>query len=202
MGKSRLEAFSDGVIAIIITIMVLELKVPRGESIEALAPLIPVFLSYILSFVYVGIYWNNHHHMLHTNRKVTGAMLWANLHLLFWLSLFPFATGWMGENHFGAAPTAFYGVVLFMAAVAYWVLQRIIIASQGPDSLLKRAIGKDWKGKASPVIYLVAVALAFHNPWIAQVLYVLVALIWLVPDRRIEHVLSGEEGGPARNGGG
>ena len=151
MGKSRLEAFSDGVIAIIITIMVLELKVPHGESIEALAPLLPVFLSYVLSFVYLGIYWNNHHHMLHACQKVTGPMLWANLHLLFWLSLVPFATGWMGENHFAAAPTALYGVVLLMAAIAYWILQQLIIASQGRDSLLKKAVGSDWKGKLSPL---------------------------------------------------
>ena len=193
MGKSRLEAFSDGVIAIIITIMVLELKVPHGQSIEALAPLIPVFLSYVLSFVYVGIYWNNHHHMLHTCQKVTGPMLWANLHLLFWLSLFPFATGWMGENHFAAAPSAVYGVVLLMAAVAYWILQQLIIASQGPDSLLKKAVGSDWKGKVSPLIYLVAIPTAFWSSWISQGLYVLVAVVWLVPDRRIEKALVGEE---------
>ena len=189
MGKSRLEAFSDGVIAIIITIMVLELKVPRGESIDALLPLIPVFLSYVLSFVYVGIYWNNHHHMLHTSHKVTGPMLWANLHLLFWLSLFPFATGWMGENHFAAAPSAVYGVVLLMAAVAYWILQQLIIASQGPDSLLRKAVGSDWKGKVSPLIYLIAIPTAFWSQWISQALYVLVAVIWLVPDRRIESVV-------------
>jgi uncharacterized membrane protein len=193
MGKNRFEAFSDGVIAIIITIMVLELKVPRGESIDALAPLIPVFLSYVLSFVYVGIYWNNHHHMLHTCHKVTGPMLWANLHLLFWLSLFPFATGWMGENHFAAAPSAAYGVVLLMAAVAYWILQQIIIASQGPDSLLKKAVGSDWKGKLSPLIYFIAIPTAFWSHWISQGLYVLVALVWLVPDRRIERILAGKE---------
>jgi uncharacterized membrane protein len=193
MGKSRLEAFSDGVIAIIITIMVLELKVPRGESIDALSPLIPVFLSYVLSFVYVGIYWNNHHHMLHTSHKVTGPMLWANLHLLFWLSLFPFATGWMGENHFAAAPSAVYGVVLLMAAVAYWILQQLIIGSQGPDSLLKKAVGNDWKGKVSPLIYLIAIPTAFWSQWISQALYVLVAVIWLVPDRRIERALAGKE---------
>jgi uncharacterized membrane protein len=193
MGKTRLEAFSDGVIAIIITIMVLELKVPHGESIEALTPLIPVFLSYLLSFVYVAIYWNNHHHMLHTCRKVTGPILWANLHLLFWLSLFPFATGWMGENHFAAAPSAVYGTVLLMAAVAYWLLQQLIIASQGPDSLLKRAVGSDWKGKVSPLIYLIAIPTAFLSHWASQGLYVLVAVIWLVPDRRIEKVLAGKE---------
>ncbi len=190
MSKSRLEAFSDGVIAIIITIMVLELKVPHGENIDALAPLIPVFLSYVLSFIYVGIYWNNHHHMLHTTQKVTGAMLWANLHLLFWLSLFPFATGWMGQNHFAAAPSAFYGVVLLMASLAYWVLQPFIIASQGNDSLLQKAVGSDWKGKISPVIYLLAIPAAFRSQWISQGLYVLVALVWLVPDRRIENALA------------
>jgi uncharacterized membrane protein len=193
MGKSRLEAFSDGVIAIIITIMVLELKVPHGESIDTLAPLIPVFLSYVLSFIYVGIYWNNHHHMLHACHKVTGPMLWANLHLLFWLSMFPFATGWMGENHFAATPSALYGTVLLMAAIAYWLLQQLIIASQGPDSLLRRAVGGDWKGKASPVIYAIAIALAYWSQWISLGLYVLVALVWLVPDRRIEKLLAGKE---------
>jgi uncharacterized membrane protein len=193
MGKSRLEAFSDGVIAIIITIMVLELKVPHGESIDALAPLIPVFLSYVLSFVYVGIYWNNHHHMLHTSHKVTGSMLWANLHLLFWLSLFPFATGWMGENHFAAAPSAFYGVVLLMASIAYLILQQFIIESQGSESILKQAVGNDWKGKISAVIYLIAIPTAFWSQWVSQGLYVLVALVWLVPDRRIENALAGKE---------
>src|SRR6195952_2319936 len=155
MGKSRLEAFSDGVIAIIITIMVLELKVPHGESIGALAPLIPVFLSYVLSFVYVGIYWNNHHHMLHAVRNVTGPILWANLHLLFWLSLFPFATGWMGENHFAAIPSAVYGGVLLAAAIAYWLLQQSIIAAEGDESVLRHAIGSDWKGKLSPLLYVI-----------------------------------------------
>jgi uncharacterized membrane protein len=193
LGKSRLEAFSDGVIAIIITIMVLELKVPHGESLDALVPLIPVFLSYVLSFVYVGIYWNNHHHMLHAGHKVTGPMLWANLHLLFWLSLFPFATGWMGANHFAAAPSAVYGGVLLMAAVAYWILQQLIIKSQGHGSLLKKAIGRDWKGKVSPLIYLIAIPMAFWSPWVSQGLYVLVALVWLVPDRRIERALSSIE---------
>jgi TMEM175 potassium channel family protein len=193
MGKTRLEAFSDGVIAIIITIMVLELKVPHGDSIEALMPLFPVFLSYVLSFVYLGIYWNNHHHMLHTCIKVTGAMLWANLHLLFWLSLVPFATGWMGENHFAAVPSAIYGVVLLMAAIAYWILQELIIASQGEDSLLKKAVGGDWKGKLSPVLYIVAIIAAYWSQWISISLYVFVALIWLVPDRRIERVLPGAE---------
>jgi uncharacterized membrane protein len=189
MGKSRLEAFSDGVLAIIITIMVLELKVPHGEDLEVLRPLIPVFLSYVLSFVYLGIYWNNHHHMLHATQTVTGPMLWANLHLLFWLSLIPFATGWMGENHFTAAPSALYGVVLLMAAVAYVILQQLIIASQGPDSILKKAIGSDWKGKLSPVLYAAAIPLAFWWQWISLGLYVVGALLWLIPDRRIENVL-------------
>jgi uncharacterized membrane protein len=189
MGKNRLEAFSDGVLAIIITIMVLELKVPRGTDLAALAPLLPVFLSYVLSFVYLGIYWNNHHHMLHTVSKVSGGILWANLHLLFWLSLFPISTGWMGENHFAAVPTALYGVVLLMAAIAYWLLQRTIIASQGPDSLLARAVGKDYKGKASPIFYLLAIPAAYLSPWISDFVYVFVALLWLVPDRRIEKVL-------------
>ncbi len=193
MGKNRLEAFSDGVIAIIITIMVLELKVPHDASLAALAPLTPVFLSYVLSFVYVGIYWNNHHHMLHAMHRVTGPILWANLHLLFWLSLFPFTTAWMGENHFGAVPTAVYGAVLLMAAIAYWVLQQIIIRSQGSESLLKKAVGGDWKGKLSPVCYLLAIVAAFHAQWISQALYVLVALIWLVPDRRIERVVAATE---------
>jgi len=193
MGKSRLEAFSDGVIAIIITIMVLELKVPHGENFATLAPLIPVFLSYVLSFIYVGIYWNNHHHLLHASTKVTGPMLWANLHLLFWLSMFPFATGWMGENHFAPMPAALYGAVLLMAAIAYWLLQKLIIASQGQDSLLKKAIGGDWKGKMSPVVYGLAIPLAFWSQWISLGLYVLVALVWLVPDRRIERVLADKE---------
>ena len=192
MGKSRLEAFSDGVIAILITIMVLELKVPHGESLDALKPLIPVFLSYVLSFVYLGIYWNNHHHMLHTCHRVTGPILWANLHLLFWLSLIPFTTGWMGENHFGSLPAALYGVVLLMAAIAYYILQQLIIATQGPGSLLKKAVGGDWKGKLSPIIYVLAILLAFWSKWISLGLYVLAALIWLVPDRRIEHALNGE----------
>jgi uncharacterized membrane protein len=184
-----MEAFSDGVIAIIITIMVLDLKVPHGESLGALLPVIPVFLSYVLSFLYVGIYWNNHHHMLHASDRVTGPILWANLHLLFWLSLFPFATGWMGENHFAAVPTALYGAVLLMAAAAYWILQQSIIASQGPASLLKRAVGSDWKGKLSPVLYLVGIAAAFWSPRVSQALYTFVAALWLVPDRRIENIL-------------
>jgi uncharacterized membrane protein len=184
-----MEAFSDGVIAIIITIMVLDLKVPHGESLGALLPVIPVFLSYVLSFLYVGIYWNNHHHMLHASDRVTGPIRWANLHLLFWLSLFPFATGWMGENHFAAVPTALYGAVLLMAAAAYWILQQSIIASQGPASLLKRAVGSDWKGKLSPVLYLVGIAAAFWSPRVSQALYTFVAALWLVPDRRIENIL-------------
>lgn len=193
MGKSRVEAFSDGVIAILITIMVLELKVPHGESIEALKPLIPVFLSYVLSFIYLGIYWNNHHHMLHTAEKVSGAMLWANLHLLFWLSLIPFVTGWMGENHFGAMPSAIYGVVLLMSAIAYWILEHLLISAQGKNSLLQRAIGKDWKGKISPVLYAIAIPAAFWLEWISISIYVLVAILWLVPDKRIERVLERAE---------
>jgi uncharacterized membrane protein len=193
MGKSRLEAFSDGVLAIIITIMVLELKVPHGKSVEVLAPLLPVLLSYALSFVYLGIYWNNHHHMLHTVHKVTGGILWANLHLLFWLSLFPFTTAWMSENHFAAAPAALYGFVLLMAAIAYFVLQQLIISSQGPQSLLKKAVKSDWKGKLSPVLYAISIALAFYLEWLALAIYVLVALIWLVPDRRIERALARTE---------
>ncbi len=190
MGKNRLEAFSDGVIAVIITIMVLEMKVPHGAGIEFLAPVIPVFLSYVLSFVYLGIYWNNHHHMLHACKKVTGPVLWANLHLLFWLSLVPFSTGWMGENHFAATPSALYGVVLLMAAIAYWILQQLIIASQGPDSILKKAVGGDWKGKLSLVLYAVAIAVAFWWHWVSLSLYVFVALLWLIPDRRIERALT------------
>jgi len=194
MGKGRLEAFSDGVLAIIITIMVLELKVPHGSSADALSPLLPVFLSYVLSFLYLAIYWNNHHHMLHTCRTVTGSVLWANLHLLFWLSLVPFTTGWMGENHFATFPTATYGLVLLMAAFAYWILQQRIIASQGEDSILRRAVGIDWKGKLSPVLYVAALVLAFVSPWLAVAIYVLVALLWVIPDRRIERVLAGGEG--------
>jgi TMEM175 potassium channel family protein len=189
MGKGRLEAFSDGVIAIIITIMVLELKVPHGATPEALSPLLPVFLSYVLSFVYVGIYWNNHHHMLHACTRISGRVLWANLHLLFWLSLFPFATGWMGENHFAAWPSALYGMVLLMAAIAYWILQQTIIAAEGRDSFLRSALGSDWKGRLSPVAYLVAIASTFWVQWLAEALYVLVALTWLIPDRRIELAL-------------
>ena len=190
MGKTRLEAFSDGVLAIVITIMVLELKVPHGPSLGAVAALLPVFLSYVLSFVYVGIYWNNHHHMLHACTRVTGGILWANLHLLFWLSLLPFVTGWMGENHFAPIPSALYGVVLLCAAVAYWILQQAIIASQGNDSLLRHAVGSDWKGKLSPLLYILAITLTFFLPWAGQLIYVGVALLWLVPDRRIERTLT------------
>jgi uncharacterized membrane protein len=190
MPTGRLEAFSDGVIAIIITIMVLEMKAPQGGRLEDLAPLLPVFLSYVLSFVYVGIYWNNHHHMLHACSAVTGAILWANLHLLFWLSLFPFTTGWMGENHFTALPTALYGVVLLMAAIAYLGLQQAIIRAQGQDSILKKAIGRDWKGKLSPVLYIVAIVATQRSSWFAQAILVIAALIWLVPDRRIEKRLA------------
>jgi len=193
MTKTRLEAFSDGVIAIIITIMVLELKVPHGSTLDALAPLTPVFLSYVLSFLYVGIYWNNHHHMLHTLKHVTGPILWANLHLLFWLSLFPFATGWMGENHFEPLPSALYGLVLLMAAIAYYVLQQLIIASQGPDSILMRAVQGDWKGKLSPLFYIAGIGAAFVSPWLSMAIFVAAALVWLVPDRRIESVLTGGE---------
>ncbi len=190
MGKGRLEAFSDGVLAIIITIMVLELKVPHGASLDTLLPLAPVFLSYVLSFVYVGIYWNNHHHMLHAAAKVSGGVLWANLHLLFWLSLLPFATGWMGENHFAALPSAVYGIVLLAAAIAYRLLQQCIIAVEGPDSPLRRATGADWKGKLSPVLYVCGILLNFVHAQLGQAVYVAVALLWLVPDRRIERVLS------------
>ena len=189
MKTGRLEAFSDGVIAIIITIMVLELKIPHGATFDALMPLVPVFLSYVLSFVYVGIYWNNHHHMLHASEAVTGPILWANLHLLFWLSLFPITTAWVGEHHTAAAPSALYGVVLLMAAIAYWILQQSIIASQGPQSLLKKAVGGDWKGKASPALYVAGIAASFWFPWLAQIVYLLVALLWLIPDKRIENTL-------------
>jgi uncharacterized membrane protein len=189
MGKARLEAFSDGVIAIIITIMVLELRVPHGVDFAALQPVLPVFLCYVMSFLYLGVYWNNHHHMLHTCNRVTGRILWANLHLLFWLSLIPFATGWMGENHFAAAPSALYGLVLLMAGIAYMTLQTQIIASQGADSVLRRAVGGDWKGKASLLIYASAILASFVSQWVAQGMYFLVVLIWLVPDRRIEQVL-------------
>jgi uncharacterized membrane protein len=189
MHKGRLEAFSDGVVAIIITIMVLEMKVPHEVDLAALRPLVPVFLSYVLSFIYVGIYWNNHHHMLHASSKVNGPVLWANLHLLFWLSLFPFVTGWMGENHFAPLPSAIYGLVLLFAAIAYLILQQTIITLEGPDSLLRQALGQDWKGKLSPIGYIAAVVASLWSSWVAQAIYALIALVWLVPDRRIEHVL-------------
>ena len=190
MGKGRLEAFSDGVIAIIITIMVLELKVPHGSDLAALRPLLPVFLSYVLSFIYLGIYWNNHHHMLHATQRVDGGVLWANLHLLFWLSLVPFVTGWMGENHFAALPTAMYGVVLLMAAIAYYILQLRIVRCNGRESVLAKALGTDYKGKLSPIFYILAIPAAFLAEWISYALYILVALIWLIPDPRIERTLS------------
>jgi uncharacterized membrane protein len=190
MNTDRLEAFSDGVLAIIITIMVLELKVPHGDSLEALRPLLPVFLGYMLSFLYVGIYWNNHHHLLATNRAVTGAILWCNLHLLFWLSLLPFATGWVGENYLAKLPTALYGVDLLAAAIAYWMLQQAIMRGDGHGSLLRKAVGKDWKGKLSPALYLMAIATTYWSPAVAQAIYATVALLWFVPDRRIEKVLN------------
>ena len=191
MESNRVEAFSDGVFAIIITIMVLELKVPHGSDWPALKPLLPVFLSYVLSFLYLGIYWNNHHHLLKACPRVNGRILWANLHLLFWLSLFPFVTGWMGENHFTSVPLALYGTVLLLAAIAYYILQNLIIAGQGGRlSELAMAIGKDWKGKLSPILYAIAIGASFFRPWLAGSIYVLVALIWLVPDPRIESVLS------------
>ncbi|HEX8146920.1 MAG TPA: TMEM175 family protein [Pyrinomonadaceae bacterium] len=190
MGKGRLEAFSDGVLAIIITIMVLELKVPHGADLPALGPLIPVFLSYVLSFIYVGIYWSNHHHLLQAVRHVDGRTLWANLHLLFWLSLVPFVTGWMGENHFAAWPVASYGVVLLFAAIAYFLLARVLISKHGRDSAIAKALGKDFKGKVSVAFYAAAIPLSFVSPWLACALYVLVAVMWLIPDRRIEHALA------------
>jgi len=190
MGSGRLEAFSDGVLAIIITIMVLELKVPHGAGLADLRPLIPVFLSYVLSFVFVGIYWSNHHHLLHAVRHVNGRILWANLHLLFWLSLIPFATGWMGENHFAAWPVAFYGGVLLSAAIAYFILAHVLISYHGRDSALAKALGKDFKGKASLVLYAAAIPLPFVSPWFACALYVLVVIMWLIPDRRIERALA------------
>src|SRR5262245_13169953 len=186
MTKGRLEAFSDGVMAVIITIMVLELKVPHGGDLAALQPLLPAFFTYLLSFVFMGIYWSNHHHLLHATERVTGGVLWANLHLLFWLSLTPFVTGWLGENHFESAPTALYGAVMLSAAIAYYILQTTIIRAQGPHSTLAKAVGGDLKGKLSPVIYATAILFAFVNQNISDALYVLVALLWLVPDRRIE----------------
>ena len=189
MGKTRLEAFSDGVLAIIITIMVLELKVPHGDGLLALKPVLPVFLGYVLSFIYVAIYWNNHHHLMHTVDHVSASILWANMHLLFWLSLIPFATAWMGENHFSATPTALYGFILLMAGFAYWLLQRTIIRSHGNESVLAKAIGNDVKGYGSMLSYAIAIPLAFHQELLADAIYVLVALWWLIPDRRIEHAV-------------
>ena len=190
MDTKRLEAFSDGVLAIIITIMVLELRVPHGTDLASLKPLLWVFVSYVLSFIYLGIYWNNHHHMMHIAERVSGTTLWANLHLLFWLSLVPFVTGWMGENHFAPVPTALYGAVLLMAALAYWILVRAMLKVHGRDSLLARAMGRDLKGTLSPVIYVIAIAASFWQEWLAGTLYAVVALIWLVPDRRVERALA------------
>lgn len=193
MVKGRLEAFSDGVIAIIITIMVLELKVPRGADLATLRPLLPLFLSYVLSFVYVGIYWNNHHHMLHLARRVNGAILWANLHLLFWLSLVPFVTGWLGANDFAPLPTALYGVVMLMAGVSYFILQQAILRVEGPDSALAKAVGRDVKGKLSLVLYAVAIPTAFFAHWVSAAIFILVSVMWFVPDRRIERVFTDHE---------
>lgn len=190
MQRQRLEAFSDAVVAILITIMVLELRAPHGTGWRALRPLVPVFLTYVLSFVYLAIYWNNHHHMMQTAERINGRILWANMHLLFWLSLVPFMTGWMGENEFASLPTAAYGVVLLAAAIAYFILQTVIVREHGPDSQLARAIGRDVKGKISPVLYLAAIPIAFLNRWAAIAIYVFVALMWLVPDRRIETSIS------------
>jgi uncharacterized membrane protein len=200
MTTGRLEAFSDGVIAIIITIMVLEMTPPKGDGFRELLPLLPVFLSYVQTFVYVGIYWNNHHHMLHACNAVTGGILWANLHLLFWLSLFPLTTAWMGENHFTAAHTAFYARVLLMAAIAYYILQQTIIRSQGQGSILKEAIGRDWKGKLSPVLYSVAVLATLLSSWIGQAILVIAALMWFIPDTRIEKRLAMQNGLPSAAG--
>ena len=191
MEKNRLEAFSDGVLAIIITIMVLELKVPHGSNFVDLKPLLPVFLSYVLSFLYIGIYWNNHHHIIKAAHRINGSILWANLHLLFWLSLFPFVTGWMGENHFTPLPSALYGAVLLLAAIAYYILQNLIIAEQGGrESKLAKALGKDWKGKLSPALYGVGIALSFVQPWLGGAVYTFVALMWLIPDRRLEGIIT------------
>jgi uncharacterized membrane protein len=190
MTKGRIEAFTDGVIAILITIMVLELKVPHGTDWEALSPLLPVFLTYVLSFIFLGIYWNNHHHMFHATDRINGKIMWANLHLLFWLSMVPFATGWMGENHFAPLPTALYGAVLLASGMAWWILQNLIIAHQGASSRLAAAVGNDVKGKVSPLMCALAIPLAFVNQWISDALYVAVALMWLIPDRRIESELN------------
>jgi uncharacterized membrane protein len=195
MSKGRLEAFSDGVLAVIITIMVLEMKPPHGTSLGALVPVLPVFLSYVLSFIYLGIYWNNHHHLLHATQHVSGGILWANLHLLFWLSLIPFATAWMGENHFAPWPVAMYGIVFLLAAVAYFFLTRALVAHHGPDSVLAKSIGRDRKGRASVVIYFVAIPLSYWQPWFACAGYVMVAVLWLLPDPRIEKTLGAEQSG-------
>lgn len=193
MGKGRLEAFSDGVLAIIITIMVLEMKVPHGDGWEVLKPLLPVFISYVLSFLYVAIYWNNHHHLMHAIHRINGKVMWANIHLLFWLSLMPFASGWMGENHFASAPTALFGVVLLMAGVAYYILVRCLVKLHGEDSIIGRAIGNDVKGKISVIVYAIAIALSCFNGWISLSLYALVAVMWFIPDRRIEKKLEEEK---------
>ena len=192
MNKNRLEAFSDGVLAIIITIMVLEFKVPEGIDCEALKPLLPKFLAYILSFIYIGIYWNNHHHLMHTVKRVNGSILWANLHLLFWLSLIPFVTAWNGENHFAPFPMMLYGIILLMNGIAYFILQTLIIKYNGKDSILAKAIGKDYKGKSSPVLYIIAVLFANYYPIISAIIYILVALIWLIPDKRIEKLFDNQ----------
>jgi uncharacterized membrane protein len=194
MGKNRLEAFSDGVLAIIITIMVLELKVPHGSDLADLRPILPVFLSYVLSFIYLGIYWNNHHHLIKAAPRVSAGIMWANLHLLFWLSLFPFATGWMGENHFTPLPSAVYGAVLLFAAIAYYILQWLILAEAGPHSKLAKSFGRDWKGKLSPLLYAIGITLSFFRPWAAGCIYVLVALMWLIPDRRLAQSMSVSDG--------
>ena len=193
MQKGRLEAFSDGVLAIVITIMVLEIKVPHGHELADLKPLIPVVLSYILSFIYLGIYWNNHHHMMHTVKRVSGSILWANLHLLFWLSLIPFVTGWMGENNFAPMTMALYGGILLMAAIAYFILQNLIIQEHGKDGILAKAVGSDFKGKLSPILYILGIASCWINSWISALFYILVALMWLIPDKRIERTLEEEE---------
>ena len=189
METNRLEAISDGVFAVIITLMVLEMKVPHGADLHALEPVLPVFLTYVLSFIYLGIYWNNHHHLLKAAPCINGAIMWANLHLLFWLSLFPFVTGWMGENHFTSIPSALYGAILLLAAIAYYLLQCLIVAEAGRDSKLATALGADWKGKISPLLYLLGIAISFFQPWIANAIYAVVALTWLIPDRRLARVL-------------
>jgi uncharacterized membrane protein len=191
MNKTRLEAFSDGVLAIIITIMVLEIKVPHhAAEFSDLERLFPVFASYVMSFIYIGIYWNNHHHMMHSMTRVNGKILWANLHLLFWLSLVPFATGWMGENYFAKPTLALYGIVLLMAGIAYWLLQSIIIGAQGENSILKKAVGRDWKGKSSPILYIIGIVFSFYNGWLSGAIYIFVALMWLIPDKRIERTIA------------